>query len=191
MMIVMLCASAHGQAGYVDSLSQFREEYMNHHEVVGKNEKQKFRFFPVDESFRVAAHFEPAKNAEWFSVPTSASQKKIFRVFGTVNFTVHDTLVKASIYQSQSLMNDSKYREYLVLMFTDKTTGIESYEGGRYLDLQIGDIHDHMITLDFNTSYNPYCAYVKGKYNCPIPPRENDLPVAITAGEQSFSGSSH
>jgi uncharacterized protein (DUF1684 family) len=44
--------------------------------------------------------------------------------------------------------------------------------------------------IDFNKAYNPYCAYVSGKFNCPIPPAENRLAVAITAGEKSF-GKAH
>jgi uncharacterized protein len=43
----------------------------------------------------------------------------------------------------------------------------------------------HTATLDFNLAYNPYCAYNPG-YSCPIPPAENRLPVAITAGERAY-----
>jgi uncharacterized protein (DUF1684 family) len=71
-------------------------------------------------------------------------------------------------------------------MFTDKTTGDQTYHAGRYIDLKIGDINDGKVVIDFNKAYNPYCAYVKGKYSCPIPPRENYLPVAMEAGEKNF-----
>jgi uncharacterized protein len=43
-----------------------------------------------------------------------------------------------------------------------------------------------MAEIDFNKAYNPYCAYSNG-FNCPIPPKENYLPVAITAGEKTFA----
>src|SRR5690606_24791982 len=43
------------------------------------------------------------------------------------------------------------------------------------------------ITIDFNTAYNPYCAYSSG-YRCPVPPAENFLPVAIKAGEKTYTG---
>jgi len=42
-----------------------------------------------------------------------------------------------------------------------------------------------MVTIDFNKAYNPYCAYSTG-YNCPIPPAENYLPIAVKAGEKNF-----
>jgi len=41
------------------------------------------------------------------------------------------------------------------------------------------------LILDFNKSYNPYCAYNE-RYSCPIPPKENDLPVRIEAGIKAF-----
>lgn len=63
--------------------------------------------------------------------------------------------------------------------------GTESYGGGRYIDCVINDIRNSTLMLDFNKAYNPYCAYVTG-YNCPIPPREKDLPVAIHAGEKNY-----
>ena len=39
----------------------------------------------------------------------------------------------------------------------DETTGNESYSDGRYLDLLYSGYG--RLVLDFNFSYNPYCAY--------------------------------
>jgi uncharacterized protein (DUF1684 family) len=39
--------------------------------------------------------------------------------------------------------------------------------------------------IDFNYAYNPYCAYNE-KYSCPIPPIENHLKIAISAGEKAW-----
>ena len=171
---------------YKDSLQTYLDRYVKDHEVVEGADKKYFQFYPINENLRVTARFEKATNNKWFSMETSGLQKKTYRVYGTITFTFHDTLVKADIYQSQNLMADSKYKDYLALMFTDKTTGDETYEAGRYIDLVIDDIKNNQLVIDFNKAYNPYCAYVKGKYNCPIPPRENYLPVAIEAGEKNF-----
>ena len=171
---------------YKDSLQTYLDRYVKDHEVVEGADKKYFQFYPINENFRVTARFEKATNNKWFSMETSGLQKKTYRVYGTVTFTFHDTLVKADIYQSQNLMADSKYKDYLALMFTDKTTGDDTYEAGRYIDLDIDDIKNNQLVIDFNKAYNPYCAYVKGKYNCPIPPRENYLPIAIEAGEKNF-----
>jgi hypothetical protein len=73
----------------------------------------------------------------------------------------------------------------LSILFTDATSGKETYGAGRYLDLE--PPVDGVYTIDFNRAYNPLCAYTS-VYNCPIPPRENALPVAIRAGEKSYPG---
>ena len=116
---------------------------------------------------------------------STGTEKKQYRVYGILKFSIHDTAVELQIYQSRSLMTSEKYREHLFIPFTDKTSGIETYGGGRYIDLNISDIQNTVYVLDFNKAYNPYCAYAAG-YNCPIPPKENDLPVAIKAGELNF-----
>jgi uncharacterized protein len=92
-----------------------------------------------------------------------------------------------NLYQSQSLMEVDAYKSHLFLPFTDETSGAGSYEGGRYIDLSFEDIRNKKIVIDFNKAYNPYCAYVSGKYNCPIPPAENTLPVRVEAGERQYA----
>lgn len=68
----------------------------------------------------------------------------------------------------------------LHVYFTDATGGRESYRM-RYLDVKAGA--DGRYVLDFNHAYNPACAY-SPHYNCPIPPPDNQLLVAIRAGER-------
>jgi uncharacterized protein (DUF1684 family) len=63
--------------------------------------------------------------------------------------------------------------------FTDLTSGNETYAGGRYLDVRL---ESDSTTVDFNYAYNPFCVY-NPEYICGIPPEENDLPLAIRAGE--------
>jgi hypothetical protein len=177
---------ASAQQTYSDSLHKYFNKYVNEHEVVKGDDKEYFSFFAINEGYRVIADFKKATENKWFSIQTSGVQRKTFRVFGTVSFTLHDTLVTLNLYQAQNLLSDPKYKDYLALMFTDKTTGNETYESGRYIDLSIKDIKDNRIVIDFNKAYNPYCAYVKNKYNCPIPPHENDIPLAMRAGEKNF-----
>lgn len=164
----------------------YLKNYVDNHEVVKGDDKKKINFFPVNEKYRVVAQFQTTKNNQWFEMPTSGRLKKVFRLYGTLTFKINDTLVHMNLYQSQGLMGSEEYKNYLFLPFTDLTTGIDTYESGRYIDLQINDIQNNQVVLDFNKAYNPYCAYVSGVYNCPIPPRENHLPVAILAGEKSF-----
>ena len=179
-----------GQESYLDSMTRYLDAYVQNHEVIKGEDKPLLQFYPVNEEFRVLASFEKKNTSNWFGMEGSGMVKKIYRIYGVIRFSIHDTLVKLNLYQSQALINSDEYRNQLFLPFTDLTTGEETYESGRYLDLTIDDIIDNRLVLDFNKAYNPYCAYVEGKYNCPLPPKENDLTVAILAGEKKF-GKAH
>ena len=68
----------------------------------------------------------------------------------------------------------------LDVYFTDATSGRESYRM-RYVD--VPPAGDERYILDLNRAYNPACTY-SPHYNCPIPPPENALKVAIRVGER-------
>ncbi len=73
---------------------------------------------------------------------------------------------------------------HLFLGFWDETSGQSTYGGGRYINLE--KAADGQYIVDFNYAYNPYCAY-SDRYSCAIPPKENELSLAITAGEKAFN----
>jgi hypothetical protein len=178
--------AAFAQDAYVDSLRTFRENYIQTHEVVLGKGRSKMTFYPISKSYRVVADFKKAENSQWLSFPTSGKINKVYKVYGTLSFVVDGKPLQLQVFQSQDLLQRAEYRNYLFLPFTDVSNAEETYEGGRYMDLTTGDIQNNTILLDFNKAYNPYCAYVSGKYNCPIPPKENALPVAIKAGEKAY-----
>lgn len=184
LLVYVLCTSA--QTSYKDSLQVYIENYVKDHEVVKGKDKKSMQFFPVNEKFRIVSLFERKNNSLWFSMETTGLTRKNYRVYGTIRFKLNDTLVVLNIYQSQDLMLVEKYKDHLFIPFTDATSGEETYTGGRYIDLKIDDITGNLYVIDFNKAYNPYCAYISGKFNCPIPPRENRLAVAIWAGEKAF-----
>ncbi len=74
----------------------------------------------------------------------------------------------------------------LSVWFTDETTGRETYNVGRYLDVgdEDNDPH-HTYFLNFNDAYNPYCAYTP-MYSCAVPMKEDHLPFAVRAGEKKY-----
>ncbi len=178
---------AYSQKSYNNSILAYQKNYVLQHEVVKGDDKILIQFFPVIQDYKVIARFEKNHNPEWLVMPTSARMKKTYKKYGILKFVIHNKHLQLTIYQSQNLMETSEYKNYLFLPFTDATNGTESYETGRYIDLKIDDIKNNKIVLDFNKAYNPYCAYVSGIYNCPIPPRENHLPIAIKAGEKIFN----
>lgn len=183
--LLFLPCIAFAQTSYEGSLNLFLKKYVADHEVVAGNDKHKMKFYPVQQQYRMTAVFERKENSPWFMMSTSGNTKQQYRVYGIIRFNLHDTAVALNIYQSRSLMSSEKYKEHLFIPFTDLTSGRETYDGGRYIDLSISDIFNNSYTIDFNKAYNPYCAYTTG-YNCPIPPKENDLPVAVKAGELNY-----
>lgn len=141
---------------------------------------KKHPFFPIDLKYRVKAKLTRTQNPQPFEIPTSSGKTKTYREFGKVNFILHGKSFTLTVYQSLALIQQKKYRDYLLLPFHDATNNKETYGGGKYLDLTIPDGNE--IILDFNKSYHPYCAYNAYDYNCPIVPEENRLPIEIRAG---------
>jgi uncharacterized protein (DUF1684 family) len=179
----VVCAA---QTSYEDSLQLYIKNYVDKHEVVTGDDRKLMDFYPIDRRYEVVADFERVRNGKWFSMETSGSSKQTFRVYGIVRFKINDSVISLNLYQSQMLMAVPEYKDNLFLPFTDLTSGDETYAGGRYIDLTFNDIIGNKVLIDFNKAYNPYCAYVTGKYNCPIPPRENNMKVAIRAGEKIY-----
>jgi uncharacterized protein len=177
-------------SAYSDSLSRFRNDYITTHEVVKDQDRKFLRFFPIDSAYRVICRFEQVSHGNWFQMNTSGLVRKTYRSFGKLSFIIQGKTLHLYIYQSQSLLNSKDYKDYLFIPFTDETTGKESYGGGRYLEARLNEIKNNTLELDFNKSYNPYCAYTSG-YNCPIPPAENNLPVSILAGEMNYGKPGH
>jgi uncharacterized protein (DUF1684 family) len=74
----------------------------------------------------------------------------------------------------------------LSVWFTDETTGKETYEVGRYVN--IGDEFPdagHRYMINFNNAYNPYCAY-SATYSCAVPRKEDHLGFPVRAGEMKY-----
>lgn len=140
-------------------------------------------FFPIDTSYRVRARLEIQKDSKPFAMQTTTDRLPIYKLFAIARFELKGKNCSLEIYQNQDLIQDPEYSDYLFLPYTDKTNGNSSYGGGRYVDLSMPD-NDEII-IDFNQSYNPYCAY-NSEYSCPIPPRVNDLNLEIKAGVKAF-----
>ncbi|MEE7559947.1 DUF1684 domain-containing protein, partial [Xanthomonas sp. Kuri4-2] len=72
----------------------------------------------------------------------------------------------------------------LFLVFADRTSGHGSYPAGRFIDVDAPDPSGHVL-IDFNRAYNPPCAFTPFA-TCPLPPPENRLDLAVTAGEKTY-----
>lgn len=178
---------------FEEALAQHRAEYKadfltNPRSPLTAADTASLDFFPpnTDWSFPLAK-FERTPDAKPFEMPTYSGQKRDYVQFGVMTFEANGQNHTLRVYQNLRLVKDSLYRDHLFVPFKDLTNGEETYGGGRYLDLRQSDIMGTLIQVDFNECYNPWCAYSDG-FNCPIPPRENHLSVAVRAGERNYKG---
>ncbi len=140
-------------------------------------------FYKPEHTWQLIGKVTLTPNEKEFELPTYSGKTRTYRKYAILDLEQKGTHFNLSLYQNLTLQKDSAYRDYLFLPFTDLTNGETTYEGGRYLDFSIGDIHNETLHVDFNKCYNPYCAYSDG-YNCPVPPADNRLQIEIPAGEK-------
>ncbi|WP_313100802.1 DUF1684 domain-containing protein [Epilithonimonas sp.] len=163
---------------------ELNAEYLNPKKspLRGDNLKnfKKHPFFPINLKYRMTANFIKTENPVPFELPTSSGKFKQYQEYGKATFDLDGKPFTLTLYQSLDLMKMEKYKDYLFLPFRDETNEKETYGGGKYMDLKIPSGNE--IVLDFNQSYQPFCAYNAFDYNCPIVPEENKLPIRIEAG---------
>jgi uncharacterized protein len=181
-----ISAAAFCQDSYFDTLQHYQVDYKKDLASIIKNDTAFVSFFPLEPKYRVDAMFVALTNQPVFNMGTSSGKTKQAQKIGLVRFTVDNKACELSAYQLLALRANPQQQEPFFIPFTDATSGNESYAAGRYLDFKLADISaGKKLSVDFNKAYNPYCAFVDG-YNCPIPPPENQLDVAIRAGEKSY-----
>lgn len=140
-------------------------------------------FYPINEKFFVTAKFVRTESEKPFEMKTSTDRKPLYVKYGEAHFVIDGLDYKLNLYRNIELSKKEEYKDYLFLPFSDLTCGNESYIGGKYIDMKTPK--GETIVIDFNTSYNPYCAY-NHKYSCPKVPIENDLNIEIKAGVKKF-----
>ncbi|MDZ7776966.1 MAG: DUF1684 domain-containing protein [Bacteroidales bacterium] len=140
-------------------------------------------YFRLDKKYAAQASIARSKDTTSFVIPTTTDRKPLYRKYGRATFVIDGDTLQLTISGNIRPDEPTGYEDYLFIPFNDLTNGMETYGGGRYLDVQQDE--GDTLTLDFNKAYNPYCAY-NPKYSCPIPPDENKLDVEIRAGEKNF-----
>jgi uncharacterized protein (DUF1684 family) len=142
-----------------------------------KDEFLPLAYFPVDPAYNVLAGLKPAAEDVVLEMPTSTGTRRKMRRVGTMEFTLKGQQMSLTAFNEVGAPD----MNHLTLMFSDMTSGTETYAAGRYIDLTrtASDIY----SLDFNLAYFPYC-YYNPTYECPYPPAENRLKVPIHAGER-------
>lgn len=138
-------------------------------------------YYPPDERFRFELDLREYEDTESVTVGTSTGGEQEYLRWGEFRFEVDGQPTSLQAYKADPA------DDRLWVPFRDATSGEATYGAGRYLDLE-ADEHrreDDTWIVDFNQAYNPTCAYAD-HYECPLPPTENWLEVAIEAGEKAY-----
>jgi len=158
--------------------------FKNHqHSPLNSEQKKTFSglsYYPINPALRFILTLQEHNKKQTIRVEDSQGGLQTFIRWGEFTFNLNDSTYTLQAYKHHPSDNN------LWIPFRDETNTKETYGAGRYLDLTAGTdtIDDHWI-LDFNLSYNPFCAYSK-EYICPFIPPENWLQTPIPAGEKAF-----
>ena len=134
-------------------------------------------YFPIDPEYNVPSALKPAASETIVDMPTSTGASRRQRIVGTLEFV----LKGQPLTLTASVDADAANLNHITVMFSDLTSGTETYPGGRYIDLDRN--RSGIYELDFNLAYHPYC-YYNESYECPYPPPENRLKVPVRVGER-------
>ena len=137
-------------------------------------------YFKADPAWRFNAHFEPHPPGKTIQIASVINTIEAMPNPGAVVF-VKD----GKTYRLEAVDEGDGG---LSLIYADRTTGKTTYAAGRFLDAEMPK--DGMTVVDFNKSYNPPCVFTHYA-TCPLPPPENRLDLAVTAGEKMYRGGAH
>lgn len=138
-------------------------------------------YWPADRSWRIEGRFLPHPPGRTMEVANIIGSTDAMANPGVVEFQRD-----GKTYRIEAL---DEGEGTLFLVFADRTNGHGSYGAGRFLDAPMPDAKGNVV-LDFNQARNPPCAFTSFA-TCPLPPPENRLDLAITAGEKQYHKPSH
>ncbi len=133
--------------------------------------------YPIDPKWRVEATFEKYEPIKHVAITNILGQTYQSPCPGALVFTIDGVEYRLDA------IDDGTEGEYYIL-FGDKTNEHETYPSGRYMYVKYPD-EEGKVIVDFNKGYNPPCAFTEFA-TCPLPPKQNGLDLAITAGEKNY-----
>jgi uncharacterized protein (DUF1684 family) len=136
-------------------------------------------WYPVDEDWKITARFIPAPTATKLVFDTVIGEQETSDSPGYAEFERD-----GKTFRLQAAAEGKR----LFFVLRDQTSGKTTYPASRFLYSE--PARDGLVTLDFNKAENPPCAFTDFA-TCPLPPPQNRLALAITAGERKYEGSSH
>lgn len=139
-------------------------------------------YFPADPRWRVTGTFAPYDAPKKVTIPTVLGTTDTMEAPGLVTLTIGGKELTL-----EPVVEDPKDPS-LFFIFKDLTSAKETYGAGRFLYADMPK--DGKVVVDFNQAYNPPCAFTPYA-TCPLPPKQNWLPIRVEAGEKAFAGGHH
>lgn len=183
-LLLTACASESPDAPYLQRLADERvrkDEFFRG----GKDspilaaDHQKFlplNYFDIDLGYAPPATLKLLDSRTRLQMPTSTGKVRDMERVGHLEFTLKGQPLKLTAFAEVGAPVSR-----LFVPFSDLTSGTETYQAGRYMD--IDPQSSGVYIVDFNQAYHPYC-YYNPEFDCPFPPQENRLPIPIRAGER-------
>jgi uncharacterized protein (DUF1684 family) len=137
------------------------------------------RWYEVDEDWRIEARWVSYPVPRPLKVPNVLGEASTMPSPGQAEFEIDGKVVHLD-----GVLPDPQATS-LFFILRDETSGHETYGAGRFLYSDLPK--QGRVVLDFNKAYNPPCAFTPYA-TCPLPPKQNWLPVAVTAGEKAYQG---
>lgn len=134
--------------------------------------------YDFDANWKVQAKFLPFESPRVFEYPTILGTMREEEAPGVLVFEFDGR-------QFEMVPFERKDGTSLFLVFGDETNGTNTYEGGRFLYVDMPD-ETGMTYIDFNRAYNPPCAF-SAYSTCPQPLRQNRLSLVVDAGEEIYN----
>lgn len=141
-------------------------------------------YFDIDFKYRIKATLVRTNTEKFVALPMSDGKTRQFREFGTVSFNFEDATYKLSVFQNQNLPEFGGLNEQLFIPFKDKTSGVETFGGGRCLPFEL-PTSDQEVVLDFNLAINPYNAYNEALVSV-FPSASGLLQFSMVSGERKY-----
>ncbi len=135
------------------------------------------QYFPVRSDWHIQAHFEPYVPERHISIINILGMTEDMTSPGAIVFERD-----GQTWRLDAILEAPGDRE-LFVMFSDATSGKQTYGAGRFM--YVGLPAADRIEVDFNEAFNPPCAFTDFA-TCPLPPRQNQLALAVDAGELKY-----
>jgi hypothetical protein len=140
---------------------------------------QGLAWYPIDPAWRIQAKFIAWPTPHNLVFHNSIGQQETEPSPGYVTFQKD-----GREFRLEAMIDEGK----LLFVLRDQTSGKTTYGASRFLYAE--QPRNGIVWLDFNQTENPPCAFTAFA-TCPLPPPQNRLALAITAGEKKYVAGRH